>query len=73
MYCRYTLFVLLYPLGVVSELVLIVKAMPYLEQRDMYNIHLPNAWNFSFDYAIFMKVRSRSAFDTHNQFFVSVY
>lgn len=33
------------------------KALPYLEERDMYSIHMPNKWNWALDYPTFIKVR----------------
>jgi hypothetical protein len=54
--CRYNAFLLLYPTGVVSEMVLLWKGLPYLRSRDLYSIHMPNTWNFAWDYAIFIQV-----------------
>lgn len=54
---RYTMFIPLYPIGVLGEIISIYNALPVLEERKMYSIEMPNAFNFSFSYAIFMKVR----------------
>jgi hypothetical protein len=66
---RYNAFLLLYPTGVVSEMVLLWKGLPYLRSRDLYSIHMPNKWNFAWDYAIFIQVRRRAGFKCmmHNQ------
>jgi very-long-chain (3R)-3-hydroxyacyl-CoA dehydratase len=53
---RYTMFIPLYPVGVLGEIMSIYNALPILESQSMYSVRLPNAWNFGFDYAIFMKI-----------------
>jgi len=53
---RYTMFIPLYPIGVIGEIVSIYNALPTLEKDRMYCIALPNAWNFGFDYAVFMRI-----------------
>jgi hypothetical protein len=53
--CRYNAFLLLYPTGVVAEMLLLYQGLPYLRSRDLYSIHMPNKWNFAWDYAIFIK------------------
>ncbi|CAF1313985.1 unnamed protein product [Adineta steineri] len=58
-WCRYSFFIVLYPLGVTGELVTIVKAMRtiYPESvRNRYSILLPNKLNFGFDYFYFLVV-----------------
>lgn len=59
--CRYNAFLLLYPTGVVSEMLLLYWGVPYVRQRDLYSIHMPNRWNFAWDYAIFIEVRAAHA------------
>lgn len=52
-WCRYTFFIVLYPLGVTGELVTIIKAMQTVypeSNRNRYSIVLPNKWNFALDY-----------------------
>uniref|UniRef100_A0A8C4WPF7 Very-long-chain (3R)-3-hydroxyacyl-CoA dehydratase n=1 Tax=Eptatretus burgeri TaxID=7764 RepID=A0A8C4WPF7_EPTBU len=53
-WARYSFFILLYPLGVSGELFLIYAALPYVHKTGLYSISLPNAYNFSFDYYIFL-------------------
>ena len=57
MLCRYTAFLVLYPIGVVSEMVLLYQGVPYVRRRDLYSIRMPNKWNFAWDYALFIQVR----------------
>lgn len=56
MLCRYTAFLLLYPVGVVCEMVVLYKGVAVVRERDLYSIHMPNRWNFAWDYAIFIQV-----------------
>ncbi len=47
---RYTGFIVLYPLGVASELAMVYLAWPTLRQRNYLALELPNRINFSFSY-----------------------
>merc|ERR1712226_1695275 len=49
-YLRYTLFIVLYPIGVTGELLCIYRALPIVKETDLFSLHLPNKWNFSFEY-----------------------
>lgn len=51
---RYTVFIPTYPFGVVSEILILYGALPYAKERQMYNLNMPNALNFSFDWHKFM-------------------
>ncbi|EDM11328.1 rCG52580, isoform CRA_b [Rattus norvegicus] len=53
-WARYTLFIVLYPMGVTGELLTIYAALPYVRQAGLYSISLPNKYNFSFDYHAFL-------------------
>ncbi|XP_060630849.2 very-long-chain (3R)-3-hydroxyacyl-CoA dehydratase 2 [Anolis sagrei] len=53
-WARYTLFIVLYPMGVSGELLTIYAALPYVRQSGLYSISLPNKYNFSFDYYTFL-------------------
>jgi len=58
-WCRYSFFIVLYPLGVTGELVTIIRATRtiYPEYiRNRYSILLPNKFNFGFDYFYFLIV-----------------
>lgn len=50
---RYTLFIVLYPLGVSGELWCITTALPIVGQTGKFSFDLPNKWNFAFDFKIF--------------------
>ena len=45
---RYTLFIVLYPLGAGSELLCIYKAFPDMALSKPYDIEMPNTFNFTF-------------------------
>jgi len=49
-WARYTLFFVLYPLGVTGELLSVYTALPYVRQRGILSISLPNVANISFNY-----------------------
>eukprot|EP00271_Cylindrocystis_brebissonii_P015549 TRINITY_DN38472_c0_g1_i1.p1 TRINITY_DN38472_c0_g1~~TRINITY_DN38472_c0_g1_i1.p1 ORF type:complete len:225 (-),score=34.55 TRINITY_DN38472_c0_g1_i1:467-1141(-) len=50
LWLRYSLFYILYPAGIASELGLIWLALPFMPARKLYTIEMPNAFNFAFDY-----------------------
>ena len=50
------MFLFNYPVGVVCEMILMYLAVPFLRERDMFSIHMPNAWNWAWDYSIFIHV-----------------
>lgn len=47
---RYTTFIVLYPLGVSSELALIWLALPAIRERGIGHLPMPNRVNMSFSY-----------------------
>jgi very-long-chain (3R)-3-hydroxyacyl-CoA dehydratase len=49
-WARYTLFFVLYPLGVTGELLCVRAALPYVYQRSTWSYSLPNSANISFQY-----------------------
>uniref|UniRef100_V9L2F2 Very-long-chain (3R)-3-hydroxyacyl-CoA dehydratase n=3 Tax=Callorhinchus milii TaxID=7868 RepID=V9L2F2_CALMI len=53
-WARYTLFIVLYPMGVTGELLTIYAALPHTRKSGLYSITLPNKYNFSFDYHTFL-------------------
>eukprot|EP01096_Ripella_sp_DP13-Kostka_P002417 TRINITY_DN1323_c0_g1_i1.p1 TRINITY_DN1323_c0_g1~~TRINITY_DN1323_c0_g1_i1.p1 ORF type:complete len:246 (+),score=104.13 TRINITY_DN1323_c0_g1_i1:69-740(+) len=53
---RYSLFIVLYPLGVASEIMCVVVAMPYVAETNIGNFPLPNKWNISFNFYYFLVV-----------------
>ncbi|GAB4816673.1 hypothetical protein N2152v2_003719 [Parachlorella kessleri] len=52
LWLRYTGFILLYPLGVSSELTMVWLALPTIKRRRLLSMDLPNPLNFGFDYYI---------------------
>ncbi|PRW58764.1 N-methyltryptophan oxidase isoform A [Chlorella sorokiniana] len=50
LWLRYTAFLILYPLGVGSELAMVALALPTIRANRPLSIQLPNAANFGFDY-----------------------
>jgi len=52
-WCRYTFFIVLYPIGVTGELLTIYWALPSMRETGRYSLLLPNSLNFGFDYAWF--------------------
>ncbi|OCT75630.1 hypothetical protein XELAEV_18030814mg [Xenopus laevis] len=53
-WARYNLFIVLYPVGVVGELLTIYAALPHVRKSAMYSLRLPNKYNVSFDYYYFL-------------------
>jgi very-long-chain (3R)-3-hydroxyacyl-CoA dehydratase len=60
LWVRYTAFIVLYPIGVLSEIKVIYDAYPVISKccPRVFSFEMPNEWNFSFDYlyALFMIV-----------------
>ena len=52
---RYNMFIPLYPLGMLCELYLMYTSQPYLEERKLHSLELPNTLNFAFNYSSFIK------------------
>ncbi|XP_043823356.1 very-long-chain (3R)-3-hydroxyacyl-CoA dehydratase 1 isoform X1 [Dromiciops gliroides] len=53
-WARYNFFIILYPVGVVGELLTIYAALPYVKKTGMFSLRLPNKYNVSFDYYYFL-------------------
>ncbi|KAM8933364.1 very-long-chain (3R)-3-hydroxyacyl-CoA dehydratase 2-like [Pelodytes ibericus] len=53
-WARYSLFIVLFPMGVAGELLTIYAALPFVKQTGIYSIRHPNIINFSFDYYTFL-------------------
>lgn len=53
-WARYNMFIVMYPLGVIGELMTIYAALPYVRRSGMYSLRLPNTYNVSFDYYYFL-------------------
>lgn len=52
-FLRYTLFIILYPLGATAEWALLYGALP-AARGGFWKVQLPNAWNAAFDYHLFL-------------------
>jgi very-long-chain (3R)-3-hydroxyacyl-CoA dehydratase len=58
--CRYSAFIPLYPLGVLAgEMPLIWSGLPYIKQRKLHSIDMPNSFNFAFSYHAFAQVSAK--------------
>lgn len=53
---RYTLWIPLYPLGALYETLVVLRAAEYMEASDRFSIRMPNAWNFTFDMALAIRI-----------------
>jgi len=53
-WCRYTFFIILYPIGVMGEVMTIYHALPHVEESGMYSITLPNPANIAFNYHYYL-------------------
>lgn len=51
-WCRYTFFLVLYPIGVTGEILTIYASLPYVKETQLYSIPLPNRANFSFSFYV---------------------
>ena len=51
-WARYSLFIILYPTGVLGELLIMGKSFNYIKERLLWSITLPNFANVSFYYHI---------------------
>lgn len=53
---RYTMWIPLYPLGVICEAVVILRNISYFEETQKFTISLPNEWNFAFHMPTFLRI-----------------
>jgi len=51
---RYTLFIVLYPIGVSGELACIYFSLAYVKEHQLLTVRMPNILNFTFDYQYFL-------------------
>ena len=56
LWCRYTFFYLLYPLGVLGELLVFFQAIPEVGRTQQLSFSMPNKLNFSFSFYYFLAV-----------------
>ena len=55
-YIRYTFFIVLYPVGTLSELVCVYSLLPAIKASESLSIGLPNPANFTFNFYYFILV-----------------
>lgn len=53
---RYTVWIVLYPLGFLCEGTVLLRSVPFFEETKQFTVQLPNPWNFTFDMVAFMKI-----------------
>ncbi|XP_074656725.1 very-long-chain (3R)-3-hydroxyacyl-CoA dehydratase 2-like isoform X2 [Tubulanus polymorphus] len=53
-WCRYTFFIVLYPIGVTGELLTIYSSLSHVKRTALYSIDLPNQANVSFSYYYYL-------------------
>lgn len=49
LWLRYSTFIILYPLGIGSELYLTYVRYPWIREHRPYSVNMPNKWNWAFD------------------------
>jgi very-long-chain (3R)-3-hydroxyacyl-CoA dehydratase len=54
LWIRYTAFLILYPLGVSSELALTFFRLGYYRENRPFSVQMPNKWNWSLDSYMFV-------------------
>lgn len=54
MWCRYTFFFVLYPLGVAGELITIYYSLSVVKETGILSLPMPNLINFGFSYHVFL-------------------
>lgn len=53
-WCRYTLFIILYPVGVTGEVMTIYEALPSVQTSNLYSLPLPNPYNIGFSFYYYL-------------------
>lgn len=53
---RYTVWVVLYPMGFMCEGLVLLISLSYFEETKRYTVTLPNKWNFTFDMVTFLRI-----------------
>ena len=63
---RYSAFIPLYPVGMfLGEMPLMYNGIPYLRQRGLHSLSMPNSLNFAFRYDIFVQARAPACGSHH--------
>lgn len=53
---RYTIWIVLYPLGFLCEGTVLVRSISFFEETKRFSVEMPNKWNFTFDMIALMKI-----------------
>lgn len=53
---RYTIWMILYPLGFLCEGTVLIRSIPFFEETKRFTIEMPNEWNFTFNMVTMMKI-----------------
>lgn len=53
---RYTIWIILYPLGFLCEGTVLIRSISFFEETKRFTIAMPNDWNFTFDMVGLMKM-----------------
>lgn len=53
---RYTIWIPLYPIGVLCEGIIILRNIPYFDETKRFSVDMPNSFNFTFNMTLFMKI-----------------
>ncbi|PXF45136.1 Very-long-chain (3R)-3-hydroxyacyl-CoA dehydratase 2 [Gracilariopsis chorda] len=56
LWMRYSLFLVLYPLGIVAEWLIYYRTLPFVDKHRLYAIALPNKFNFAFDFGVWNRI-----------------
>ncbi|KAH7728814.1 butyrate induced transcript [Aphelenchoides avenae] len=59
---RYNMWIPLYPIGLLLELITFVRSIPYYYASGKYGIELPNSANFAFNFGIFLAIFTLTLF-----------
>ncbi|GMR34149.1 hypothetical protein PMAYCL1PPCAC_04344, partial [Pristionchus mayeri] len=53
---RYTLFIILYPMGASGELFVVFRSLPFVKERNLFSFDMPNPLNMSFSFYWFLVI-----------------
>lgn len=53
---RYTIWIPLYPMGILCEGIIVLRNIPYIEETKRFTVEMPNPWNITFDMVLFLKI-----------------
>ncbi|SPP85801.1 very-long-chain (3R)-3-hydroxyacyl-CoA dehydratase 3 [Drosophila guanche] len=53
---RYTIWIPLYPMGIVCEGIIVLRNIPYIEETKRFTVEMPNKLNITFDMVLFLKL-----------------